>query len=410
MKTVSIVMLALVGTLILNLPMQSYADPQLDTLLRIATQARDNLSINLSQLTNIPSEISDLYKKGSDETGALKQAVQQQDINSAKQHFLSAMQFFKITNDKINSLNATALNDQKRTQILTLQDEIISIEKTGQRLRDIATTNNVDANFTEFDKLIQQAKQDLANNDVNATAVDIQNVNQVVSDIHHYLATVAQQRTSDRAKDFTEKQIEKLSNESVSTTSNETSQASINSSTVNTNATTQESPQEMVAKLRTLISQGKIDEAIQELKILQAHQKNELENRSNESSIHQNSDNSSSELNQSNDNSTINFVPDTTNSTIDNTRINSDNSSSELNQSNDNSTINSTKTLGNENNPDKHKNESNPAKHKNENTHQSLSPSVTTNSTSDSQKFTHNVHVKNNSEKRIKKTNQNKED
>src|SRR5581483_5291045 len=301
-----------------------------------------------------PSEISDLYKKGSDVTGALKQAVQQQDINSAKQHFLSAMQFFKITNDKINSLNATALNDQKRTQILTLQDEIISIEKTGQRLRDIATTNNV----------------------VNATAVDIQNVNQVVSDIHHYLATVAQQRTSDRAKDFTEKQIEKLSNESVSTTSNETSQASINSSTVNTNATTQESPQEMVAKLRTLISQGKIDEAIQELKILQAHQKNELENRSNESSIHQNSDNSSSELNQSNDNSTIN----------------------------------STKTLGNENNPDKHKNENNPAKHKNENTHQSLSPSVTTNSTSDSQKFTHNVHVKNNSEKRIKKTNQNKED
>ena len=143
MKIPSIVMIALVSTLILNLPMQSYADPQLDTLLRIATQARDNLSINLSQLTNIPSDVSDLYKQGSDETDSLKQAVQQQDINSAKQHFLSAMQFFKTTNDKINSLNATSLNDQQRTQILALQDEIDSAQKTGQRLKDIAMSNNV---------------------------------------------------------------------------------------------------------------------------------------------------------------------------------------------------------------------------------------------------------------------------
>ncbi len=359
MKTVAIAMLALVGTLILNLPMQSYADPQLDTLLRIATQARDNLSINLSQLTNIPSEISDSYKKGSDETGALQQAVQQQDISSAKQHFLSAMQFFKITNDKINSLNATALNDQQTTQILTLQDEIVSMEKTGQRLRDIATTNNVDANFTEFDQLIQQAKQDLTNNNVNATTKDIQNVNQIISDIHHYLATIAQQRTSDRAKDFTEKQIEKLNNENIATSSNVTSQSSVNSSAINTNATTEESPQEMVAKLRALISQGKIDEAIQELKTLQAHQKSKLENRSDESTTQQSTDNSTSELNQ-NSNSTIsNSVSNKTNST---------------------------------NNSEKSK--------ENENTQQSLPSSGTTNSTNNSENPTHNDHAKNDSEKR----------
>ena len=389
MKTVAIIMLALVGTLILNLPMQSYADPQLDTLLRIATQARDNLSINLSQLTNIPSEISDSYKKGSDETGALQQAVQQQDLSSAKQHFLSAMQFFKITNDKINSLNATSSNDQQQTQILTLQDEIVNMEKTGQRLRDIAITNNVDANFTEFDQLIQQAKQDLTNNNVNATTKDIQNVNEIISDIHHYLATVAQQRTSDRAKDFTEKQIEKLNKENINTASNLTSQASVNSAAVNTNATTEESPQEMVTKLRALVSQGKIDEAIQELKTLQTHQKNKLENRSEETTTQQNTDNSTSNLNQNTDNSTSNLNQNTDNSTVTNSIPN---------------TINSTKTLEKENNSDKHKNE---------NTQQSLPPSVTTNSTkNNSQTLPHNDHTKNDSEKRKnnKKTNQHQED
>ncbi len=308
MKIMSIIMMAIIGTLILNLPMQSYADPQLDTLLRIATEARDNLSINLSQLTNIPSDISNLYKKGSDETDALNQAVQQQDIGSAKQHFLSAMQFFKATNDKINSLNATGLNDQQGTQILTLQDQINSLQNTGKRLKDIAATNNVDANFTEFDQLIQQARQDLSNNNINATATDIQSLDQTISNIHHYLATIAQQRTSDRAKDFTEKQIERLGTESTNITSNTTSQQPVNAaSTLNANATSEESPQEMVAKLRTLISQGKIDEAIQELKTLQESQKRKLESSSNESSTQQ--DNFPPEINQNTNPPIPNSIP-----------------------------------------------------------------------------------------------------
>src|SRR5579863_7519621 len=110
MKKLSPFLLILVGTMIFSIPSQSYADPQLDTLLNIATQARDNLSITISQISNVPDEISQLYNQGSNETNQLAQAVSKQDVNSAKQHFLAAMKFFKETNDKINSLNATAPN------------------------------------------------------------------------------------------------------------------------------------------------------------------------------------------------------------------------------------------------------------------------------------------------------------
>ena len=124
MKTLSSFLLILVGTMIFGIPSQSYADPQLDTLLNIATQARDNLSITISQISNVPEGINQLYNQGSNETDALAEAINQQDANSTKQHFLAAMKFFQETNDQINSLNATSLNDQQKTEIIQLRGEI----------------------------------------------------------------------------------------------------------------------------------------------------------------------------------------------------------------------------------------------------------------------------------------------
>jgi len=271
MKMLSFVLIALVGTMILNIPMQSFADPQLDTLLRIATQARDNLSITISQINNVPDEIAKLYNQGSAETDNLAKAVDQHDDTSAKQHFLSAMQFFKTTNDKINSLNATAPTDQQRADVLRLQSEITRMDSIGKRLKTIAINNHVDIDFTTLDQFVQTARQDLDAGNIEDASKAIQSANQFVIDAHHSLATVAKQRTSDRAKDFTEKQIERFNNQNI-TSITPLPSASIQN---NTNAT-QENPQEMVSKLRKLISEGKVDEAINVIKSLEAYQKENI--------------------------------------------------------------------------------------------------------------------------------------
>ena len=271
MKMLSFVLIALVGTMILNIPIQSFADPQLDTLLRIATQARDNLSITISQINNVPDEIAKLYNQGSAETDNLAKAVDQHDDTSAKQHFLSAMQFFKTTNDKINSLNATAPTDQQRADVLRLQSEITRMDSIGKRLKTIAINNHVDIDFTTLDQFVQTARQDLDAGNIEDASKAIQSANQFVIDAHHSLATVAKQRTSDRAKDFTEKQIERFNNQNI-TSITPLPPASIQNST---NAT-QENPQEMVSKLRKLISEGKVDEAIKVIKSLEAYQKENI--------------------------------------------------------------------------------------------------------------------------------------
>ena len=268
MKMLSFALIALVGTMILNIPIQSFADPQLDTLLRIATQARDNLSITISQINNVPDEIAKLYNQGSAETDNLAKAVDQHDDTSAKQHFLSAMQFFKTTNDKINSLNATTSTDQQRADLLRLQSEITRMDNIGKRLKTIAINNHVDIDFTTLDQFLQTARQDLDSGNIEDASKAIQSANQFVVDAHHSLATVAKQRTSDRAKDFTEKQIERFNNQNI-TSITPLPAAPIQN---NTNAT-QENPQEMVSKLRKLVSEGKVDEAINVIKSLEAYQK-----------------------------------------------------------------------------------------------------------------------------------------
>src|SRR5437899_510553 len=252
MKTLSFVLIALVGLMILNIPVQSYAEPQLDTLLRIATQARDHLSIAISQINNAPNEIANLYNQGSSETDNLAKSVDQQDVASAKQHFLSAMQFFKATNDKINSLNATASTEQQSPDINQLQSEITRMDNIGKRLKTIAITNQVEIDFTQLDQFIQTARQDLNAGNIEDASKAIQNANQFVNDVHHSLTLIAKQRTSDRAKDFTEKEIQRFNQTIPNTIQNVTSITPLPAAPIqsNTNVTQEENPQQLLAKLR----------------------------------------------------------------------------------------------------------------------------------------------------------------
>ncbi|MGI0101248.1 MAG: hypothetical protein ACREA7_01475, partial [Nitrosotalea sp.] len=210
MKILSSLLLILVGTMVFGIPSQSYADPQLDTLLNIATQARDNLGITISQISNVSVEINQLYSQGSNETDALGEAINQHDTNSAKQHFLAAMEFFKETNDQINSLDTTSSNDQQKTEIIQLRGEIARLENMGNLLKSIASENNIDINFTNFDEIIQSANQDLDSGNLDNASKQLQNANDFVVETHNSLTNIAQERIFEREKNFAENQIVQL--------------------------------------------------------------------------------------------------------------------------------------------------------------------------------------------------------
>ena len=275
MKILTIFVAALVITLIMNGPIQSYADPQLDTLVNIATHARNNLNLSISKISNVPNDIVSLYKKGSDETDALTVAVNAQNMASAKQHFLAAMNLFKATNDKINSLNATETNDSQRVAVIQLQSEITRLEKVAQTLQTIAITNHLDLNLTQFNTSLKNAKQDLDAGKITEASQLLATANQLIIDAHHSLSEIAQQRTVDRAKDFTVKQIERFDKiQDLNVTQNTIrSSSNITASKTVSNLTSTENPGQMISKLRKLVSEGNVDEALKVIKSLDAYQK-----------------------------------------------------------------------------------------------------------------------------------------
>lgn len=280
MKTLAVILLGLVVTLILNGPIQSYAEPQLNPLLRIATQARENLKMNISQINNVSDEITHLFKQGSDETDALANAINKNDFASARQHFLSAMNFFKTTNDKINSLASTQANIQRTSDVLDLQGKITRMKNQAQMLETIAITNHANFNFTQFDQLIQKAKQDLDNGNISEASKSIEETNQILIDAHHYLTEVAKQRSSDRAKDFTEKQIQRLNQMGDTNPTNQTMQSPNVSSMAKTssNFTSPENPKDVATKMKKLVSEGKVDEALKIIKSFKEHPKEKSKN------------------------------------------------------------------------------------------------------------------------------------
>lgn len=293
MKALSPFLLILVGSMMFGMPLQSYADPQLDTLLNIATQARDNLSITISQISNVTDEINQLYSQGSNETDALAEAINQNDTNSAKQHFLAAMKFFQETNDQINSLNATSSNNQQKADmIIQLRGEIARLENMGSLLKSIASENNIDINFTNFDETIQSANQDLDSGNSDDASKQLQNANDFIVETHTSLTNIAQERISEREKNFAENQIVQLNNTSqLNATQNiiPMNSSHVASVTNNSNITTESNPEDMVAELKQLVSEGKMDQAINLIKIIQSYQKSQLTEKSIEMSSPTNS-------------------------------------------------------------------------------------------------------------------------
>lgn len=211
MKPLAFILFALVGSMVLTIPMQAYADIQLDSLLRIANQARDNIKISLSQLETVPDEISKLYEQGSAETDALAKSVLEGDITTAKQQFLSAMKLFKDASDKISSsVPAIAEEPLSQTDTSRLKTTIIRIENSANKLKAVATKNNIEIDFVEFDNLIQIAKQNLDAGNLDEVNKTLGVAKQFILNAYNSISEVAKQRTSDRAKVFATKQIESL--------------------------------------------------------------------------------------------------------------------------------------------------------------------------------------------------------
>lgn len=211
-KITSIALFALMCSMIIgSIPNYVYADPQSDSLIRIASQARDQVKIQLSKI-DATQEIKEKFNLGSEKIELLIEALKNDEIPTARKHFLSAMTIFNEIIQQISEQTSTskAALSSSQTEIPSyISSEIDRLERYIDQLKRIAIKNGFELDTTTADKLIEKARNEIMeqNSEVTSTIDDIK---QSIVDLNNSLKEKTRQYTTDRAVSLAEKHLEDL--------------------------------------------------------------------------------------------------------------------------------------------------------------------------------------------------------
>lgn len=215
MKTkLSIILTALVVSMIFSAVPAAFADSQLDSLVNIATQARTQVKLQLDRADNVSGDIKSLYDQGNSETELLINSVKQQDVEQSKQHFLSAMRIFKqISMTFSPTAKAAAPQAAQTVQVpsnINYKASITRMENYISTLKELVTKNSISVDFTNLDELIQDAKENLAKGDMASVAKIYDDLKIAITDTQNLIKEKTNQKLLDRAKSFANEYIVRI--------------------------------------------------------------------------------------------------------------------------------------------------------------------------------------------------------
>ncbi len=211
-KITFIALFALVASMIMgSIPNYAYADSQSDSLIRIASQARDQVKIQLSKV-DATQEIKDKFQIGSVEIRLLIEASKNEDVPAYRQHFLSAMTIFNEIIQQISEISSTsdvALSSSQTVVTSSISHELDRLERYIDRLKGIAIRNGIDIDSSYVDKLIDKTRNEIEEGNSVETST-IKEIKQSIADLNNSLREKTREYTTGRAKSLVEKHLEDL--------------------------------------------------------------------------------------------------------------------------------------------------------------------------------------------------------
>ncbi len=206
----SLGLLVLVASMIFSgIPISTAAQSDSNILLKIVSQAKREVEQQIS--LDASEDVKRLYEEASREAVLLEQSLENGDISSAKQHFLSAMQLFKritlaVSSDTPTVESVTRATDVPRDIISDLKRAI----KYLASLKSIAKRQNAGIDFTEIDRLIETTKNNIRDGNFDEAKDDINQIKRLINEINKTIRKQAKQNESDRAKSYAQKYLASL--------------------------------------------------------------------------------------------------------------------------------------------------------------------------------------------------------
>ena len=205
MKILLTALSVLVTTMILAGTVNSaFAQDDPSILVKIAKNAQDQIRKNISE--NSSETIKALFQEGSSQVDALILSVNNNNIESAQKHFLSAMKIFK----EISQLSSDPQTDKviKFSEKDTSSD-LLKLYRYTSSLKIIAENYNISINFTELENLFFIAEKQIREKQFIKAGETTNTIKESVYEIKKQLQDQALQQEPERAQKYL-KQLDKL--------------------------------------------------------------------------------------------------------------------------------------------------------------------------------------------------------
>ena len=209
-KITFFVLLILVSSMILG-GMTNTAQAQTDPsiLLKIAKHAQKQLENQINQDSS--DKTKQLFKDGAQQIKALEESLRNNEIDLAKQHFLSAMRIFKEVSQQLS------INQSPQVEMATLKAtaedpsaDLLRMQNYVDNLKIIAKKYNTSVDFSELDDLFVTAKKQIIDKQFADALQTISKIKQITVDFNNEIRSYASQQEQSRAKEYAQKYLEQL--------------------------------------------------------------------------------------------------------------------------------------------------------------------------------------------------------
>ena len=254
MKSITVfVFLILTASLVVgSMTNTVFAQDKPSILLTIAERAENQIQKQISN--NSSEEIKQLFEEGQNGVKAIEDSLSNNDLTSAKEHFLSTMKIFTQISHQLAS-NQTS---QPETRIVqntpNPSSDLHRMQGYVNSLKTIAKNQNATVDFTLLNNLFLDAKTQINNNHYEEATQTIQKIKETIIALNAELRQQSSQQETNRAQAFAQKylnQIDRLIENGQKTGMSDDILQKLETSSVNlSNAT---SPSEVIGEVRNFL-------------------------------------------------------------------------------------------------------------------------------------------------------------
>jgi len=188
---------------------QSSGTQNLENLIIIAKNAQTHIKSDLDKIENTSPQILVLYGDSTSEFEKLASSVEQNNVSSAREHFISVMTKLKQISYYLAQQESEKLQEQE------LPDQIYMIQKfetNVDKIKTIAINLNVDVGIGELESLLSLAKANYVNGDPDKAEQTLGQLAVKGIQAYEILNEINKQNQIIRAKMFVENNMPLINN------------------------------------------------------------------------------------------------------------------------------------------------------------------------------------------------------